>query len=493
MRRVVPAGQFRRRLTIAFVLVAGVAAGTVGLGAYLLVRDVRSDDFVERSTADAEANWLTVQEQAVPLDDAGVRPLVARLERRAADATVVVDGDQVYSSAPEIDVSDVPDGLAAPARHEEGEALPHEDVTIGQHEYLVVATPLRDAGSAMYFFYSKTSMLDGLRDLARITWRLWLLVVVAAALVGNALARRTLRPVSRASLAAQSLAEGLLATRLPVESEDEFGAWAVSFNEMAEALETKISELVATRDRERQFTSDVSHELRTPMTALVSSASMLEARLADMDADTRWMAEQMIREARRLRALVDDLLEISRLHSSREVLRLSEVDLGRLVANVITNQHWEDAVDFDGQSVVVHTDKARVERIVVNLIGNAVEHGRESTRVTVAQNGGSAEVEVSDSGRGIPAADLPHVFERFYKADPSRPGGSGLGLAIAAEHARLLGGSISVSSTEGRGATFTLRVPDRAPDEEAQFDGARPHARDALVADTRDPGPPPHA
>ncbi|MDQ3953421.1 MAG: HAMP domain-containing histidine kinase [Actinomycetota bacterium] len=458
MRRAIAAGQFRRRLTIAFVLVAGVAAGTVGLGAYLLVRDVRSDDFVERSFRDATANFLSVEAREA-ITDEDVDSILARLERRAADAIVIVEDTGVYASDPAIGREAVPDDLVPPATLDEGDTPPHGDAVVSGEEHLVVATPFGDGDGGMYFFYSKRAMVQGLRDLARITWRLWLLVAIGAALVGSALARRTLRPVSRASKAARSLAEGLLATRLPVDTEDEFGAWAVSFNEMADALEAKISELVLTRDRERQFTSDVSHELRTPVTALVSSASMLEERLDALDPDARWMAERMIEEARRLRALVDDLLEVSRLHSGREVLRTSDVDLGRLIENVLTTHHWSGVVEFEPRRVVVSTDKGRVERIVVNLVGNAVEHGRANPRVSLDVAGEWAVVEVRDEGPGIAAADLPHVFERFYKADPSRPRGSGLGLAIAAEHARLLGGSIDVSSAEGAGAAFTFRIP----------------------------------
>lgn len=455
MKRPVAAGQFRRRLTVAFVLVAGVAAGTVGLGAYLLVRDVRTDDFVDRSFRDAVANYLSVASTAEEVDTT-----LTRLQRRAADAIVIVDDDgRVYASDPEVGRDDVPGDLAVPAELEEGATPPHEDAVVDAEEYLVVGTPFVERDGGMFFFYSKAALTNGLRDLARITWRLWLVVAIGAALVGNALARRTLRPVSRASKAARSLAEGLLETRLPVDTEDEFGAWATSFNEMAEALEAKISELVRTRDRERQFTSDVSHELRTPMTALVSSASMLEERLDALDDDARWAAERMIAEARRLRTLVDDLLEVSRLHSGREVLRTSEVDLGRLVTHVVAAHHWEHVVAVQGRAVVVPTDKARVERIVVNLVANAVEHGRVNPRVSVAADGAWASVEVRDDGPGISAADLPRVFDRFYKADPARPRGSGLGLAIAAEHARLLGGSIDVSSAEGTGAAFTLRIP----------------------------------
>lgn len=462
MQRPFPTGRFRRRLTITYVLVAGMAGGTVGLGAYFLVRDVRSDDFVERSIRDATANFLSVEEQEEPPTPEEIRAMMTRLERRSVDATVIVVGSEVYASDPRIDAGEIPAGLTPPSHFEEGESLPHEDSTAGQHDYLVVAAPFIEPDAGMYFFYSRAAMTNGLRDLARITWRLWLVVVVAAALVGNALARRTLRPVSRASRAARSLAEGLLETRLPVESEDEFGVWAVSFNEMAEALETKISELVQTRDRERQFTSDVSHELRTPMTALVSSASMLEERAPGLDPESRWIAERMIAESRRLRALVDDLLEISRLHSGREVVRANEVDLARLIEGVLAAHHWSQRVDFEPRELIVTTDKARVERVLVNLIGNAVEHGRDKVRVSLAGEQESALVTVSDDGPGIPAAAIPHLFERFYKADPARPRGSGLGLAIAKEHARLLGGSIEVSSVEGEGATFTLRVPVHA-------------------------------
>jgi two-component system sensor histidine kinase MtrB len=391
---------------------------------------------------------------------------VKRLERRAADATVVTTPQGDYTSRPTITRDDIPDALSAPVAYEEGTALPNAGVSLEGNDYLVVATPVTDSGMTMYFFYSRAGVEQGLTDLARITWRLWLVVIVAAALVGNALARRTLRPVSRASMAARSLAEGLLDTRLPVEREDEFGAWAASFNEMAEALQDKISELTETRDRERQFTSDVSHELRTPLTALVTSASMLEERLEEMDAETRWMSERMIREARRVRALVDELLEISRLQSGPEVVRMSAVDLGRLVENIITSQGWAEIVDFRPRSAVVSTDKARAERIVVNLISNSVEHGRKNPRVRVGKNANTAFVEVRDDGPGIAPDHVAHIFERFYKADLSRGGGSGLGLSIAAENARLVGATIEVSSDPGKGATFTLTLPVDGPKDD---------------------------
>jgi two-component system sensor histidine kinase MtrB len=442
--------------------VAGVAAATVGGGSYLLVKDARSDDFVERSLHDSEANYLTLTDNAEPVRMQDVEPLVRRLERRTADATVVISPFGEYASRRSLSRDRVPDDLLAAASGSEDE-FPHQDVATNQGRFLVVATPESPSGTQLAFFYSRAGLEAGLRDLAAILWRLWLIVVIAAGLVGHALARRTLKPVSSASEAARSLAEGLLDTRLPIEREDEFGAWALSFNEMAEALETKISELIAAGDRERRFTSDVSHELRTPLTALVTSASMLEEKLPELEADTRWVAERTIAEARRLRNLVDELLEISKLQSGGESVRITDVDLGALVSNVIRNNGWEDAISQAPISVVVPTDKARVERIVANLVSNAVEHGRLGARVQVMENGDAALVVVRDEGLGIAPKDMDHLFERFYKADPSRAGGSGLGLAIAAENARLVGGRIEVTSPAGGGATFTLRLPRTAP------------------------------
>lgn len=439
-------------------MVAGVAAGTIGVGAYLLVRDARFDDFTARSVADAGANFLTLAEQE-ELDQARIESFMSRVEQRLVEATVVVTSEGTYSSGPGFSREHIPEGLKTLAPDEDSE-LPHADATVQDTRFLVVATPESASGIRAFFFYSQSSLRAGLSDLAAIIWRLWLVVIIGAALVGNSLARRTLRPVSHASAAARSLAEGLLDTRLPIEREDEFGAWAISFNEMAEALEAKISQLTSAHERERQFTSDVSHELRTPLSALVTSASMLEARLDHMDDDTKWMSERMISDVRRLRGLVDELLEISRLQSGREAVRKSEVDLGLLVASIINNHGWHDTVSFEPRRISFSTDKARAERIIVNLIGNAVEHGKTNPRVAVGVNGEEAFVEVTDEGPGIPPDHVDRIFERFYKLDPSRAGGSGLGLAIAAENAELLGGRIEVSTEPGRGSAFVLKLPN---------------------------------
>lgn len=457
VRRGVSAGRFRRRLTLAFLLVAAIAAGVIGLGGYFIPREFRTSDFLERSLHDAEANYLSIVDVGEPEDETAFSLLAARVQRRGADGIVLRTPRALYVSRETLGLDDVPKDLRPPARYVPNADLPHREVVESGERYLVVVTPRTPTGSTMYVFYSKHQLEAGLNELAGVLVRLWLVVVVVAGVFGHLLARRTLRPVSIASGAARALAEGLLDTRVPVEREDEFGAWAVAFNEMAEALQQNIAALTKARDRERQFTSDVSHELKTPLTALLTSASMLEDHLEELDPDARWTAERMIRETRRLRILVDDLLEISRLHSGRETIRDEPVEVKTLIEEILRVRGWTDTVAVEGSSIRTTTDKARASRIFANIIGNAVEHGRRHPRVCLQQDGSDAAVAVSDDGPGIEEAHVDHIFERFYKADPAREGGSGLGLAIAAENARLLGWSINVASKTEQGTTFTVR------------------------------------
>jgi two-component system sensor histidine kinase MtrB len=308
----------------------------------------------------------------------------------------------------------------------------------------------------LYFFFSEQELFDDLAQLRNVLLAGVLVLALLAALVGAVLARRTLAPVARASAAAQSLAEGLLETRIPVERADEFGAWAVSFNEMADALQAKIAALSAAQERERRFTSDVAHELRTPLTALVAEAELLGEHLDRMPEDARRPAELLIADVGRLRRLVDDLMEISRLDAGAVAAAAEPVDLRALVDTIVRDRGWNGRVQVEGEGARVASDPRRIERVVANLVDNALAHGGGSAGVVV----GPASVEVSDNGPGIPADELPHVFDRFWKGDPSRSGpGSGLGLAIARENARLLGGDVTVASEPGRGARFTFRLP----------------------------------
>jgi two-component system sensor histidine kinase MtrB len=170
--------------------------------------------------------------------------------------------------------------------------------------------------------------------------------------------------------------------------------------------------------------------------------------------------ELLVADVRRLRTLVDELMEISRLDAGSEPVRRQVVDVRSIVSGLLSARGWQGRVAPVGGPLTLTTDPRRIERILANLIGNAIEHGGRDIEVRTGSTGDGGWIEVADAGPGIPAEHLPHVFERFYKADSARASaGSGLGLAIALEHARLLGGTISVSSVAGRGSVFRLTLP----------------------------------
>ena len=452
---VAPPTRLRRRLAVAFVLVAGVLTALLATTTYLMVRQARLHDSLDRAERETRFG-LRLATGLGPGSD--LQQFVEGFGAGGLHATVL-DGDRRFDSDPAVAPS-VPASVRTLVR--DGQ-LAYARLDVGGRPWLLVGG--RPAGSAteLYLLFNEEAMDRDLVELRNALLLGWLGSVVAAGLVGWLVARRTLAPVARASRAARSLAEGLLDTRLPEEGADELGTWAASFNRMAEALQAKIADLTEARARERRFTSDVAHELRTPLTALVSEASMLAEHVDRMPPEAVRPAELLIGDVARLRRLVEDLMTISRFDAGGEDVRREPLELGSLVAAAIRARGWQDRVRVRGVEVRLESDRRRVEAIVANLVANAVEHGGREVAVRVGADGGRAFVEVSDRGPGIAPEHLPHVFERFYKAERARTGGSGLGLSIALENARLLGGDLEAWSELGRGARFTLWLPVTEP------------------------------
>ena len=448
----ISSGGLRRRLTIAFTLAVGASAAALAAGSYVVVRHNLMSDSVDSAVREARRNLVIAPGY---LQRGGPDGLLKAYLGRGEFETVGVYRGRPFESSFSLSVRQAPAGLRQLVR--DGE-LGYARKSVAGTPYVVVGGPAgRD--TELYFFFSEEDHrheLAQLRDILLVGVGILMLV---AAFVGALLARSTLRPVAQASEAARSLAEGLLETRLPVEGRDEFGVWAQSFNEMAAALEGKISALSAAQARERRFTADVAHELRTPVTALVGEASLLAEHLDQMPVESRRPAELLIADVGRLRRLVENLMAISRFDAGRESIQAETVDLAALVSATVRARGWDGRVHLDAEDVVITSDPRRLEGIVANLVGNALEHGGNGVAVRVGRDGNGAVVEVADEGPGIAPEHLPHLFERFYKADPARSsGGTGLGLAIAQENARLLGGQIEVWSEPGQGARFTLRL-----------------------------------
>ena len=458
--RQVRPGRLRRRLTVAFVLAVALSAGVLAAGSYFLVRESRLRDSLTRAERQARIDLRTTA-QGLSFEEGGASPqdFVRAYREREVDAVLVVGGRR-YPSNPRVNPPIPPDLRAVAARGE----LAYRRLEITGVPFLVVGGRPPASTAEIFFLHSEAGIHRDLRFLALVLAGGWAGVVLLSGLAGRALAARTLGPVAVASRAARSIAEGLLATRLPPGGPDEFGAWAASFNEMAEALEAKIRALAEAQARERRFTADVSHELRTPITALVGEASLLREHLDRMPPEVRRPAELLVEDVGRLRRLVEELMEISRLDAGGERVRHEPVTLTSLVGGLLRARGWTERVRLSGDDVTLDTDPRRLERIVDNLVGNALRHGGQDVRVHVARDGFHARLEVADDGPGIPPEHLHHVFERFYKADPSRTGsGSGLGLAIARENARLLGGDIEVWSEPGKGTRFTVLLPVTEP------------------------------
>ena len=318
--------------------------------------------------------------------------------------------------------------------------------------------------------------------LAAIGFLLMLVLTVWALAVG------VLIPVRRTSLAVRRLAEGHLDERLKVTGEDEIATLSRSFNEMAGSLARQLENWERLSSVQRLFVSDVSHELRTPLTSITLAAERLDEVRDEIDDPLALRSlDILLREVTRFRRLFDDLLAISRVDSGKVRLSVAEQDLTALVEAVIAdNQIHIDRLGADvrvhapDEPVVAQMDTVRVERIVRNVLVNALEHAEGTPiDITVAGNEGAVAVRVRDHGVGMTPEVASKVFDRFYRAAPSRQrtlGGTGLGLSISAEDAVLHGGTLEVWGWPDEGASFLLTLPRHlgADGERGALTGPRP-------------------
>ncbi|MGW1152738.1 sensor histidine kinase [Streptomyces rubiginosohelvolus] len=296
---------------------------------------------------------------------------------------------------------------------------------------------------------------------------------LAVALVPALLAARSvLRPVRELRRAARSMGSGRLDTRIPVRGRDELADLADTFNESAGQLERSVGELRDAEARARRFASDVSHELRTPLAGMLAVTEVLDEDADRLDADTAQAVRLVSAETGKLAVLVEDLMEISRFDARAAELNSDEIDVAEAIRKTLQARHWADDDRIRTElppDIRARLDPRRFDVVIANLVGNALRHGGAPVTVrlrTEASSSGSLVlvVEVADRGPGIPAAALPHIFDRFYKADAARTRspGSGLGLAITLENVNLHDGAIRAGNLPGGGAVFTVEIPLRA-------------------------------
>ncbi len=454
---------FRTRLAFTIVILVGVTVVLVGVLAYTLVERSLRNQLAADAVEQAEFNIGVLASTEVLPVDAGrfefeQSGLADRFALRGSDGVYVEFADASDPFASELTLLDVGDRLPSELRALVASGrLGYSYTTVADEPFLVVGAR-RPGGPDFYFFNSATEIEDALGQLQRVLIIAGGAVVVLAALVAGLVSRRVLRPVRTASTAAGVMAAGDLTVRLPADSDDEFGRWAESFNRMAASLEEKVTELQAAHDRERRFVADVSHELRTPLTALVAEADMAARYLATMPESAERVGTMLRRDIDRLRRLVEDLLEISRLDAPAESTRLDDVDLQPFLAAVTDDRLARARLEC--AEVRIRCDRHGLERIVGNLLDNAAIHAADAdVAVTTQVRDDRLTITVADDGPGVPADALDRIFERFAMLDAARGGGSGLGLAIARQHARRMGGELTVRPNAPRGLVFELWVP----------------------------------
>lgn len=336
----------------------------------------------------------------------------------------------------------------------------------------MVTLPLVGA-SELYFVYSLSEEQATLDLLQRVLLVGALALVLLLLVMTWYLTKQVLTPVQQAANTAGRLADGLLDERMTVRGVDELAVLARSFNEMAQSIQDQIERLAHLSQMQQRFVSDVSHELRTPLTTIRMASEVLNASRDGFGPIEARSAELLATQLDRFESLLADLLEISRFDAGAATLEVEETNMVVAVERVIDTV--EPLAEQRGSPVArtlpevpvrVDMDTRRVERVLRNLLVNAVEHGEgKPIEVTMAANARAVSVVVRDHGIGMTPAAAARVFDRFWRADPARTrtlGGTGLGLAISLEDAHLHGGTLEAWGSPGEGAAFRLTLPLRA-------------------------------
>lgn len=459
-----------------------------------------ADGLVEGKTASAEqeARYHTMQIQSsleqVDRTDPGtvnetVQTLLRRAQRSDSSMELIFTRSLTGTSGParlqtistSVDLSAIPMEL----RKAVNDDPTHQRTQTATILYAGVRTPALIIGSRvnvpddepheLYFIFPLEREAATL-DMVRRTFVLGsTVVVVLIGLVAYVVTRLVVDPVREAAVVAGRLSSGHLNERMHVRGEDDLARLATSLNDMADHLQTQIAQLEDLSRVQQRFVSDVSHELRTPLTTIRMATEMLYGGRGEFEPATARSAELLHAEVGRFESLLGDLLEISRFDAGAAVLDREDSDLVELARRAVAGV--EPLAERSGSTISLVTraerlpvpcDPRRVDRILRNLLINAVEHGEGGPiEVELAGNETAVAVAVRDHGVGLLPGEADLVFTRFWRADPARRrtiGGTGLGLAISLEDARLHDGSLQAWGEPGQGSRFRLtlpRVPDR--------------------------------
>jgi two-component system sensor histidine kinase MtrB len=489
------------RVVVSTVILSAVVVSAVG---WFLLRQTRDGLLQYRvDTVIAEANnetadardrldrtaltQIDVAQQSGDL----IEPIIRRGEARGFYVVLIgpigtnriADGGAKYT--PGLDKTSVPKQLEDRFSKATGTAWTYHDVTYDDGSGKPVTVPGVIVGSQvrlpadgyqtynLYYLFPLLEDQETLRLVTRALLTAAILLLVLVAGITWLVTRQVVTPVRMARRVAERLASGRLQERLQVRGEDDLARLATSFNQMATSLQRQIRQLEELSRVQRRFVSDVSHELRTPLTTVRMAGDMIHDARSSFDAPTARAAELLQTELDRFETLLADLLEISRFDAGAAVLEVEDVDLRDVAHRVVEatlplseQRQVRVRVEAPDYPCLAAADPRRVDRIVRNLVSNAIDHAESGDVVLrVAATNEAAALTVRDYGVGLAPGEAALVFNRFWRADPARArtsGGTGLGLSISLEDAHLHGGWLQAWGRPGEGAQFRLTLPRRA-------------------------------
>ncbi|HYJ66121.1 MAG TPA: MtrAB system histidine kinase MtrB [Nocardioidaceae bacterium] len=484
------------RVVIGTVVLSAIVIALVG---WMLTRQVAeglTDSKREQSVSEARAGIHLAQEQlnAQPVTDTRslsdtTGKLVQSLSTRGGTARqyeVVLLGpltakpicEQVgKKKSRDVSCQSIPNQLLKDVSTQDGVAWAYSTMSFrdgGSEPAIVIGAQIHAPSTgdsfALFYLYSMSDQADTLSLIKRAMVSAGLALVILVAGVAWLVTRQVVTPVRLARRIAERLAAGRLEERMHVRGQDDIARLGISFNQMAASLQRQIRQLEELSRMQRRFVSDVSHELRTPLTTVRMAADVLHDTRGDFDPPTARAAELLQVELDRFESLLTDLLEVSRFDAGAARLDLELVDLNecaeRSVAacRALAERYGSDVeLIIDARPCLVQCDTRRVERIIRNLVVNAIHYSHAPRiEVRVAADEQAAALTVRDWGVGLHAGESTLVFNRFWRADRARTrsaGGTGLGLAIALEDAQLHGGWLQAWGEPDKGAQFRLTLP----------------------------------
>lgn len=490
-------GPFRARwsrsLMVRTMTITGLVTGFVILIAGVFILTSVSDDLYssrrDQALQDSARATLAAQRMidASEATDRGALTSLAATVRRTVQDTSASQmvylrrqpGQSPFPEAPpalntnpmlpEAVSAELSDAVATGTQHWQPVAFITEDDT-PEPGIVVGSTLAFPAGAGSYELFIGYNLADTQDTLSFVQRTLLIAAAAMMAFIGILvwiMSRIVFRPIRAAADTSRRLAAGESDARMPRQNDEHFDVLSEGFNDMADTLQARIRELDHLSEMQQRFVSDVSHELRTPLTTIRLASEVLQASSGGLEAGQQRAVEVLGAQVERFESLLEDLLEISRYDAGRVTLDTEATNLVTLSREVVDGLQPLSPGVIEvralGGYTPIDVDARRIRRIVSNLVGNAIEHGEgRPIVVSIDSNSSAVAISVRDWGIGMSADDAEHVFDRFWRADPSRKrtlGGTGLGLAIAQEDAAVHGGILEAWSRLGGGSNFRLTLP----------------------------------